>query len=62
MEQTWRWWGPADPITLAEVRQTGACGVVTALHEIPAGRPWPEFIASATSPPWAQGLSYSRPL
>ena len=40
MEQTWRWWGPADSITLAQVRQTGATGLVTALHEVPYGDVW----------------------
>jgi mannonate dehydratase len=40
MRETWRWFGPPDPITLAEVRQTGAKGIVSALHHVPSGVAW----------------------
>ncbi|MDR1789598.1 MAG: mannonate dehydratase [Opitutaceae bacterium] len=47
LEEGFRWFGPADPVPLAFIRQSGAESVFTSLHEIPYGAPWPEAAVAA---------------
>src|ERR1700736_2026197 len=60
MEQAWRWFGPKDPISLAHVREAGATGIVSALHQIPGGTAWDDAaIAERKGLIEAEGLAWS---
>jgi mannonate dehydratase len=60
MEQTWRRFGLSDPITVANIRQAGPTGIVTALHDVPTGQMWTvQAIADRKKLIGAAGLTWS---
>ena len=60
MEKTWRWFGPADKVTLEMMRQIGVEGVVTALHQYAPGELWPQAeIRAAQQRIEAAGMRWS---
>ena len=60
MEESFRWYGPADPVTLSHIRQTGATAVFTSLHQIQYGERWPrEAIRQRKAEVEAAGLRWT---
>jgi mannonate dehydratase len=60
MKETWRWFGPGDPVPLDHIKQAGATGIVSALHHLYRGEAWPlEEVCKRRDEIFAAGFDWS---
>ncbi|QLC20778.1 mannonate dehydratase [Parasphingopyxis sp. CP4] len=62
MRESWRWFGPNDPVSLDDIRQTGATDIVSALHDVPIGAVWPREAIAAHKALIEDGSNARAPL